>query len=337
MNIVVCICDYLYNRIDSNFVDKFIHIQNNIHKVNSNINLKVINNNFIKVKYARPDIIYLLEVDGLIHYKRIIDHFHGKVPIVLVVDDIFHLSVYNDDVKSVCSAVTNTMKASHLLCQVKERVSPNISHVYSTSSQFVNINLFHSWDQEKIYDILIYGTTNVKLSEPFNDYDKIAFDNGERSFYPLRKRLKNLLLKKWRGKFKVKCLKEPSFYKKTKSSICGEELSKLINQSYLCISTRTIENFMVKKYLEIAASDTVILGDIPTDYKNMYKGNIVEVNLDNTDEEIYNILCKALGDKEKLINMGKEFGKYVRKYHCYDCAIPDYIDISKKVLGRDDL
>ena len=65
------------------------------------------------------------------------------------------------------------------------------------------------------------------------------------------------------------------------------------------------------KYFEIPASYSAILGDIPSDYEDLFKGNIVEVTEWMSDEDILNIIDKALSDKEKLWEMTKRLGDRV--------------------------
>ena len=43
---------------------------------------------------------------------------------------------------------------------------------------------------------------------------------------------------------------------------------------------------MMHKYLEISASKSVILGNIPSDYEDIFRGNIVEVTEFMSDNDI---------------------------------------------------
>ena len=52
------------------------------------------------------------------------------------------------------------------------------------------------------------------------------------------------------------------------------------------------------KYFEIAASYSGILGNIPSDYNDLFKNNIVEVTEWMTDEEILFTIDEALKNKK---------------------------------------
>ena len=75
-----------------------------------------------------------------------------------------------------------------------------------------------------------------------------------------------------------------------------DDLSKLINESWLTIATKNIHDMFLKKYLEIPMSGGCILGDIPTDYKE-YCSKVPFVHINNRmiTKKIIQIITTALG------------------------------------------
>ena len=93
---------------------------------------------------------------------------------------------------------------------------------------------------------------DYKLNKTFD----IFFFGAVSDYYPLRKRLMGLFnTKAFRNNFKIVFAK----YDKYK----GYELSKMLNKSYLCVATMSQFEYLVKKYFEISASKSLILGNMP--------------------------------------------------------------------------
>ena len=73
---------------------------------------------------------------------------------------------------------------------------------------------------------------------------------------------------------------------------------------------------MVKKYLEITFCNSVIIGDIPTDYKDeIFESDIIKVSLDNHDNVIIKKIENYLNQKDKLIKMSQNLKKNLCKYN----------------------
>ena len=93
-------------------------------------------------------------------------------------------------------------------------------------------------------------------------------------------------------------------------------------------------NVAFAKYFEISASYSAILGNIPTDYEDLFKHNIVEVTEWMTDEEILNIIDKALEDKEKLWEMTKRLGDRVHQECDLNAGTKNMDDVFKKIYNN---
>ena len=83
------------------------------------------------------------------------------------------------------------------------------------------------------------------------------------------------------------------------------------------------------KYLEIAGSYSGILGNIPSDYEDLFKNNIIEVTEWMSDEEILNIIDNALKDKQKLWDITKKLGDKIHKEYNLNCCVKDMDNIFK--------
>jgi hypothetical protein len=87
------------------------------------------------------------------------------------------------------------------------------------------------------------------------------------------------------------------------------------------------------KYFEIPASYSAILGDIPTDYEDLFKGNIVEVNEWMSDDEILQIIDKALEDKEKLWEMTKRLGDRVHQEYNLEAGTKNMDEVFENMFN----
>jgi hypothetical protein len=222
-----------------------------------------------------------------------------------------------------CKGIIHFSKAMNLENSYKKHF-PNkiITHL---NGRFTNTHKFKNYNKSKIYDILIYGTRQYhNYIEPHitdQNYKKKyeAFYNTEINdrvnFYPLRTKIENLLLSN-KDKYRLKILKSSCVYD---SQIVNEHLSELINESHLTLACSTRADIAMSKYFEISASYSCILGDIPSDYEDLFKGNVVEINEWMSDDEILNIIDKSLENKEKLYEMTKRLGDRVHsEYNLYE-------------------
>tara|TARA_Y100001980_G_C14331584_1_gene148762 strand:+ start:20 stop:559 length:540 start_codon:yes stop_codon:yes gene_type:complete len=139
------------------------------------------------------------------------------------------------------------------------------------------------------------------------------------NFYPLRVKIENLLLKH-KDRYKTYILSPACIMN---SVVANEDLSKLINQSWLTLSCCTRADIPMSKYFEIAASYSGILGNIPSDYNDLFKNNIIEVTEWMTDEEILSTIDKALEDKQKLQTMINRLGDRMHKEYNLDEGVKD--------------
>ena len=159
-------------------------------------------------------------------------------------------------------------------------------------SHHIDTNHFFDHKQDKVYDILIYGCTL-------------------KTYYPLRHRLKELLLNN-SDRFNV-C------YIPFDKPIRFTELSKMINSSWITVATKSIYDYLVLKYFEISGSKSVVAGDFPEQGKEIWNNNYIELSNSMTDDEILDKLEFYLNNKEKLVDITNNMYEVIHKNFTYKC------------------
>lgn len=289
-----------------------------------------------------PDIIIFFETDNLTISNNFNYLFDLKIPIFYCGLDLFYLNTcLNCENIRKCNGIIHFSKATLLentykyMCPYKK-----ITHF---NARFVNTYRFKNYNFPKKYDILIYGSrgggacsinniekhaADIKYKNKYEKYYGKPLGN-KHYFYPLRVKLEDLLVKN-SHKYNLKILANACIFN---APVVNENLSKLINESYLTLSCCTRADIAMAKYFEIPASYSAILGDIPSDYEDLFKGNIVEVTEWMTDEEILNIIDKALADKEKLWEMTKRLGDRIHNEYSLDEGTKNMDEVFTNILN----
>jgi len=145
---------------------------------------------------------------------------------------------------------------------------------------YSNNVLLNDFTGSKEYDILFYG---------------VHFGTT----YPLRSKLFNLLRdnKELNERFKIKIIDNTD---STTSRIPLKEISELINKSWITVATPSKFNYMVRKYIEIPASNSVLMGSIPKQAQKLYSDNYIKITYGMTDDEIIKKISTSLENKQKL-------------------------------------
>lgn len=175
--------------------------------------------------------------------------------------------------------------------------TPYLKHLYFPLH--IDTSIFKSVDIEKKYDILLYGSV-VPLH------------------YPFRNRLFELIMTN-KNKFVVHHISNPEKFDPEK---CESGLAKLINQSRICIATKSKYDYFLGKYLEISACKSLIAGDIPTDAIHFLKGHILELNNNMSDNDIIRMLQTALQNYDKY----NEHIEYLYQYVNDNYSLTNYSD-----------
>jgi hypothetical protein len=320
----ICNTHFFKNHHTTVRIDLLNSIKLNNNKYNINIyfdneDINYVNNDIINLK---PKLIIFFDINSFSKSLQRFDFiFNLNIPTFIFIEDTYYINT-----TSSCPYVQKTngiifwYKNQDLINSYKRRFPKKI--ITSIDSRFVNTNIYKDYKLEKKYDILLYGCRDFKYPYRIQDIDSVQryiqkYENINNitvtnetllNFYSLRLRLLNLLERN-PDKYKLKICPEQGDY------VYNAELSKLINQSYLTIVCSSIFDVMLFKHLEIPASKSVILGSYPSNYKELFDGNIIEVNEFMSDEEIINIIDMALENKDKLLKMSETIYNKVHEEH----------------------
>jgi hypothetical protein len=286
-----------------------------------------------------PDIIYVY-VSSEPH-NIIING--GRTPFILYTDDSFYvekISPYLKDYRGMLLSV----KMERLKQDYINKKILNHDKILYRDVLFVNDTVFKDLSLEKEYDVLIFGNCdgegltlggiNTADKEYFKEYtEKTGEDIPEKyPFYPLRKKVKDLLLR-YTGIYKIKyipCSDSGCWDCQTR----GVDLAIEINKAYLCLATRSRADKCMRKYMEVASCGTTILGNIPTDYRDMFEGRMVEITDFMSDEQLLKLIDEALKRKEEWSRKAKMFGRYFRERFGVENMdnAKEFISLAKKFL-----
>ena len=160
---------------------------------------------------------------------------------------------------------------------------------YKNLIHHINSNIFKNYHIPKTYEIIIYGASNKKS-------------------YPFRNRLSKLLPKY----FNVIIIEDL-----LAGGLKPKELAKMINKSILGVATPSKYNYFLQKYLEIPFCNCGLLGNLPKSQKikEIYKNNYTEILPEMKDEEIINVIKKALINKKEIEIKKENLYNDVKKYN----------------------
>lgn len=254
---------------------------------------------------GKPDIVYIYLLTIYRPFNKILIKTNNIYKNVLWIEDIYHGNLYLHFMRN--------ENISNLLFQIKHneisnKLKPFCNKIYN-HCHYLNTDIFNNYNLPKKYDILFYGMLG--------------------KHYPFRTRLYYLLYEN-KDKFNIKFINHPTYFKGCKTKIQNKQLAKYINESYITICTNSKYNMLLKKYFEVAMSNSVIVGNIPTDYNSLFKNNIIEISENLNDNEIINKLTESLNNKNELLKMSLKFSKKINKLYNYEAGYINLNNISKK-------
>ena len=167
-------------------------------------------------------------------------------------------------------------------------------------------NIFYYKGYEKKYDILIYGWANEIV-------------------YPFRDRLKKLFAV---SPFRVKIIERTADI--TKMPI-EHDLADIINESWLVITCVSNFSYLVRKYFEIGACGSIPCGNINNQGREIFQGNMIEIDEQMSDYEIIKIISYYLNNKFLLMKMSDEIRELAMKYN-YNTFMKNLIDIKDNII-----
>ena len=161
----------------------------------------------------------------------------------------------------------------------------------------IDSNYFKNYQLPKVYDIFFFGNSKPK-------------------FYPFRNRLKKLLQTNEELKaYNILIWDGIRNYFKFDATKSNDELSKVINQSWLTICTKSTCNMLLGKYFETSMSGSVICGDICEDGIPIWGENMVYIDNGMDDEQIIKVISNELLNKEALNKKAENMEEIMQKYH----------------------
>ncbi len=199
---------------------------------------------------------------------------------------------------------------------IQEIVDKCVESKFIKYEHYINPEIFKDW-----------GRTVKK------DIDVLCFGAAGWTHYPFRERLFNLL-KKNSSKLKVFFLEHPGYGSERTHNVTNETLSKLINRAKMTVVTPSYFDFFLKKYIEVALSNSTLIGNLPSgeDDGLNYEGCIIELSPSMSDEEILNKITEYAGenrdDERKAI--AKKAMHIAHKYNTYEVGL----DIFNKLLDQ---
>ena len=171
---------------------------------------------------------------------------------------------------------------------------------------YFNLDLFPNQIPEKKYDILLYGFCDKKK-------------------YPLRLFFKNVL-EKYKDKYRIKIIPLPD-YKLRSWSVTGKKLYNEISKSYITVATTSKYDFLIKKYQEIPLSGSMIMGNIPTNYSDIYTKDTI-INIEKKDEnEIIKKIDEALSNKEELLEKTRKLQNKMREMFSMENVVKELMTV----------
>ena len=279
--------------------------------------------NFVNLNYGKKQLLLIEEssipasthnfnFNDLSKYKKFMDIFNYKV---LIFEDLHHYTF-----KCYQNLLDNLLKyniyyfISFYDCLEYNYIKKILHswHGDEILTHYFDSNIFKDYKLEKEYDILLYGDTVQEA-------------------YPFRNRLSKLIRSDLFKKFKIKIINRNN-YLINKNDIDDvikhrHELAKIINSSYLSIATCSKYDYFVCKYLEIAGSKSVVVGNIETLGKKIFEDNFIELNPTMTDQEIFNVIDKALSNKENLKKIADIMYNKVHDYYTIEKHYKKNLDL----------
>jgi hypothetical protein len=171
-------------------------------------------------------------------------------------------------------------------------VLPDLGIVYVPhhidETKFYNMNL------EKKYDIFMYGNTSP-------------------NFYKFRNRLEKLLSNS--NKFNFVQWGSIRNYFRYNSRVSDNNLSKIINQSWLTICTSSDFDLPLGKYFETSMSNSLVCGDIPVDVENIWQRNYLKLDRNDSDDVILDKIDKMLQNKKLMKELTDKAGELMKDYY----------------------
>lgn len=171
----------------------------------------------------------------------------------------------------------------------------------------IDTGMYRRIDVPKKYDVLLYGSLDSR-------------------FYPFRRRISGILRS---APFAVNIVEYPgrsAFHPQS----CGESLVRMINESWICVATPTISDYLVAKYFEISACGSLVAGKMATQGLPIWDGCYLPLSDDMSDSEIVESIGNALRDKEALLRCAMTAHDRIHR----DYTLDRYVERLENVISE---
>lgn len=163
----------------------------------------------------------------------------------------------------------------------------------------------------------ISGQTSQQVEE--RPYDIILYGDIHPTHYPFRKRLFELILKEEAENHILKVLHITPPLGPTGKIFdpdkCEAGLAAKLNTAKFAIATKSKYDYLVAKYLEIAACQTVVIGDMATDglINKEFRENYIPIDNKMSDEEILRTIYESIKnyDTHKIVKNRVTYSKFL--------------------------
>lgn len=247
-------------------------------------------------------------------YDKIIQNFDKKIYLAEDIHDYTHAKYHSTDYTDLAKWMTRN-KIQHIASFVDNwewvALKKKIFEYYPECNahiipHHINNEIFYDYKLQKKWDIFMYGSCYGP--------------------YKFRIRLSKLLRK---SDLHFHILPNPGdFQRDPKRS--GENLAKMINQSWLAIATPSEYDYLVAKYFEISACNTVVVGNMANSGRHIWNDNFIEINEKMSDIEIIETIKKALNDKKMIKDKAKIMYELIQTEY----NMIKYAEKIKKILNK---
>lgn len=220
--------------------------------------------------------------------------------------DISHLKLVSNNNIMIYEDAKNILKSSRRPHIYSDIYKNNINHVILLHCNKQILELFKTIRKNtKItyypYPVNVrYGDTNGL--DKNKKYDILYFGNASSDVYPLRNRVYKLLQSTKLTKYNIKIIEFGGYkFDKSKPFIIGDELINLIKDTKYVICTASKYNVLLRKYIEVNYSGTMIIGDNSLNIVN--PASIIHIDNTMSDDTILYKMSNAVDNYDVLYNI----------------------------------
>ncbi len=273
-----------------------------------------------------------MQYDGM-SFEEVKERLLGTKNLIFLTADLHYWSLFPDLIET---AISNRV------------LTPDVNDYRRMLAMFDDLHIEHliaSYECPELYQIkslrpglrtyvvhLHFDPTIFKDRHKRKKYDVIVYGSTQQQVYGFRHRVLQLLQNEPRIKILHLEMPESQLYNE---QTCGPGLARRINQSWMGLATVTDFSYLVGKYFEIAASGSVVLGDMNKQGVAIFGRNYVHIDERMSDAQIVSRVRWALGNRERLRRISD---RMYGKMHS-DCTLEKYerklFEIAERVANGD--